>query len=72
MRREEEYRRRLHQVNTTVKRRLDYQVEVEHAQQKFEQQHMVQWLEKAVTELVKGKQVKKGLTQLRVTEQCRG
>lgn len=57
MRMEEEYRRRLHQVTSTVKRRLDYQLQVEHTQRKFEQQHMVQWLEKAVTELVKGKQV---------------
>lgn len=56
MRMEEEYRRRLHLVNETVRRQLDYQVEVEKAQRKFQQEHMVQWLEKAVTELVKGKQ----------------
>lgn len=56
MRIEEEYRRRLHQVTNTVKRRLDYQVDVEQAQRKFEQQHMVQWLEGTVTELVRGKQ----------------
>ena len=58
MRLEEEYRRRLHQVTNTVKRQLDYQVEVEQAQRKFEQEHMIQWLEKAVIELVKGKQVR--------------
>ena len=57
MRMEEEYRRRLNLVNETVRRQLDYQVEVEKAQRKFQQEHMVQWLEKAVTELVKGKQV---------------
>ena len=57
MRMEEEYRRRLHQVSNTVKRRLDYQVDVEQTQRKFEQKHMVQWLEDAVTQLVKGKQV---------------
>lgn len=56
MRMEEEYRRRLHQVSNTVKRRLNYQVDVEQARRKFEQQHMVQWLEGAVTQLVKGKQ----------------
>lgn len=57
MRLEEEYRRRLHLVTDTVRRQLDYQVDVEHAQRKFEQEHMVQWLEKAVKELVEGKQV---------------
>ena len=57
MRMEEEYRRRLHQVTSTVKRQLDYQVDVEQAERKFQQEHMVQWLEKAVAELVKGKQV---------------
>ena len=57
MRLEEEYRRRLHEVNNTVKRRLDYQVDVEHAQKKFQQEHMVRWLETAVTQLVQGKQV---------------
>lgn len=57
MRLEEEYRRRLHEVTSTVKRRLDYQVDVEQAQKKFEQEHMIQWLEGKVTELVKGKQV---------------
>lgn len=59
MRMEEEYRRRLHQVSNTIKRRLDYQVDVEQTQRKFEQKHMVQWLENAVTQLVKGKQVRK-------------
>ena len=57
MRLEEEYRRRLHEVSNTVRRRLDYQVDVEQAQRKFQQEHMVRWLETAVTQLVQGKQV---------------
>ncbi len=57
MRREEEYRRRLHQVSDTVRRRLNYQVEVEQVQRKFEQLHMIQWLEQTVKESV-GKQVR--------------
>ena len=57
LRLEEEYRRRLHEVTNTVKRQLDYQVDVEHAERKFQQEHMVQWLERAVKEVVKGKQV---------------
>jgi len=61
MRLEEEFRRRQHQVTEAVRRRLDYQVEVEHARRRFEQEHMVSWLERTVTELVKGKQVRSNI-----------
>jgi len=47
---EEEYRRRLHEVNTEVKKRLDYQVDVEKLQRDFEQNHLIQWLEQAVVD----------------------
>ena len=58
MRLEEEYRRRLHEVSNAVKRQLDYHVVVEQAERKFQQSHMVQWLEGEVTRLVEGKQVR--------------
>lgn len=58
MRLEEEYRRRLYEVSNAVKRRLNYQVEVEQAERRFQQEHMVQWLERTVREVVQGKQVR--------------
>ena len=44
-------------MDQAVKRKLDYQVDLEKVERQFQQEHMVQWLEKSVTELVKGKQV---------------
>jgi len=45
------YRRRLSEVHTAVKKRLDYQLEVENTQRRFEQSHMVNWI---VDSVVKG------------------
>ncbi|XP_064397743.1 ATP synthase F(0) complex subunit B1, mitochondrial-like [Halichondria panicea] len=53
---EEEYRRRLHEVTNEVKKRLNYHVEVDATQKAFEHRHMVAWLERQVTEAMKGKQ----------------
>ena len=56
MRLEEEYRRRHHEVTKEVKKRLDYQVDMEKLQRDFEQAHLVQWLEKAVIDRLKAAQ----------------
>ena len=71
MRLEEEYRRRLHQVTDTVQRRLNYQVDVEKTQRKYEQLHMIRWLEQTVKESVSGKQVRENCIFQR-THDCTG
>jgi len=38
------YRQRLAEVHQAVKKRLDYQVDVETAKRRLQQQHMVQWI----------------------------
>jgi F-type H+-transporting ATPase subunit b len=38
------YRQRLAEVHQAVKKRLDYQVDVESAKRRLQQQHMVQWI----------------------------
>jgi F-type H+-transporting ATPase subunit b len=45
------YRQRLAEVHQSVKKRLDYQVDVETAERRLQQQHMVQWI---VDGVVKG------------------
>jgi len=45
------YRKRLADVHHAVKKRLDYQLEVENTQRRFEQNHMVNWI---VDSVVKG------------------
>lgn len=41
---ESAYRQRLSEVHQAVKKRLDYQVDVESAKRRLQQQHMVQWI----------------------------
>lgn len=45
------YRQRLAEVHQNVKKRLDYQLDVETTQRRIQQQHMVQWI---VDNVVKG------------------
>lgn len=45
------YRQRLAEVHQAVKKRLDYQMEVDSAKRRIQQQHMVQWI---VDQVVKG------------------
>jgi len=45
---EAKYRTNLLEVETEVKNRLDYQVDLQNLKRKLEQQHMAQWLENAV------------------------
>ena len=57
MSREEEYRRRLHEVNEALKRRLEYQLEMESLEKQFQQRHIVAWIHDAVREALKTKPV---------------
>ena len=57
MEREMEYRRRLHDVAASVKRRLDYQAQLESLQRQFEQRQLVSWLENQVLQTVKSRPV---------------
>ena len=58
MEREAEYRRRLSDVATSVKRRLDYQVQMENLQRQFEQRQLVSWIEEQVLQTVQSKPVR--------------
>ena len=56
MKLEEEFRRRQQEVHREVKKRLDYQHEVEQTRGRLEHSRMVQWLEDQVlTSLTKRK-----------------
>jgi F-type H+-transporting ATPase subunit b len=58
MQREELYRSRLDDVRTEVKRRLDYQLQLEGLEKTFQQRHLVSWLEDSVRESVTTKPVR--------------
>jgi F-type H+-transporting ATPase subunit b len=45
------YRQRLNEAYMAVKKRLDYQMELDNAKRRIQQQHMVQWI---VDQVVKG------------------
>ncbi|KAF5901507.1 ATP synthase F(0) complex subunit B1, mitochondrial, partial [Clarias magur] len=45
---ETNYRERLHMVTNEVKKKLDYQVALQHLQRRMEQEHMVNWVEQNV------------------------
>lgn len=62
MTREEEYRRRLHTARVEVKRRLEYQLQLEQLQKQFEHHHLVSWLEDSVRQALLSKEVSLILT----------
>ena len=66
MTREEEYRRRLQTVQVEVKRRLEYQLQLEQLQKQFEQRHLVSWLEDSVRQALLSKEVSLILTLLKL------
>uniref|UniRef100_A0A3B5L6U3 ATP synthase subunit b n=1 Tax=Xiphophorus couchianus TaxID=32473 RepID=A0A3B5L6U3_9TELE len=45
---ETNYRERLHMVTNEVKRRLDYQIALQHLNRRMQQEHMINWVEKNV------------------------
>lgn len=57
------YRQRLTEVHQAVKRRLDYQADVETAKRNFEQQHMVNWIVDGVVKGITPQQEKESLNK---------
>ncbi|XP_042347408.1 ATP synthase F(0) complex subunit B1, mitochondrial [Plectropomus leopardus] len=60
---ETNYRERLHMVTNEVKRRLDYQIALQHLQTRMEQEHMVNWVEKSVVGSITPQQEKESIAK---------
>lgn len=60
---ETNYRERLHMVTNEVKKRLDYQVELQNLQQRMEQEHMVNWVEQNVVKSITPQQEKESIAK---------
>lgn len=58
-----EYRNRLHEVARQVKKRLDYQAEIEAFQRRNAQQHIVDWVEKEVVKSISPQLEKESVSQ---------
>lgn len=54
---ETNYRERLHMVTNEVKRRLDYQIALQHLNRRMQQEHMINWVEKNVISSITPQQV---------------
>lgn len=54
---ETNYRERLHMVTNEVKKRLDYQIQLQNLHQRLEREHMVDWVEKNVVKSITPQQV---------------
>ncbi|XP_064627905.1 ATP synthase subunit b, mitochondrial-like [Lineus longissimus] len=57
------YRQRLHDAHQEVKKRLDYQVDVQNTKRSFEQTHMVNWIVDNVIKGIDAKQEKDALSK---------
>ena len=57
MEREAKYRQQLADVQTAVKRRFDYQLQLQQLKRQFEQRQLVGWIKDQVLESVKSKPV---------------
>lgn len=55
---ETNYRERLHMVTNEVKKRMDYQIELQKLHRRMEQEHMVDWVEKNVIKSITPQQVR--------------
>jgi len=60
---ESNYRERLHMVTNEVKKRLDYQVALQHMQKRMQQEHMINWVEKSVVGSLTPEQEKASITK---------
>jgi len=58
-----EYRSNLVKVHDEVKKRLDYQIELQHLKTQMEQDHIVNWVEEAVVKSITPQQEKDALAQ---------
>ncbi|XP_057305194.1 ATP synthase F(0) complex subunit B1, mitochondrial-like [Hydractinia symbiolongicarpus] len=63
MRLEVEYRSRLHEVESEVKKRLDYQVDLQNLERSIEEEHISSWVEKQVIGSITAKQESDALAQ---------
>ncbi|KAM7452610.1 ATP synthase F(0) complex subunit B1 [Porites harrisoni] len=57
------YRNKLHEVVREVKKRLDYQAEIEAFQRRTEQQHIVDWVEREVVKSISPQLEKESVNQ---------
>ncbi|KAG7477662.1 hypothetical protein MATL_G00072000 [Megalops atlanticus] len=60
---ETNHRERLHMVTNEVKKRLDYQIDVQNLHRRLQQEHMVDWVEKSVVKSITPQQEKESIAK---------
>ncbi|XP_036389848.1 ATP synthase F(0) complex subunit B1, mitochondrial [Megalops cyprinoides] len=60
---ETNHRERLHMVTNEVKKRLDYQIDLQNLHRRMEQEHMVDWVEKNVIKSITPQQEKESIAK---------
>ncbi|XP_005987713.1 ATP synthase F(0) complex subunit B1, mitochondrial [Latimeria chalumnae] len=60
---ETNYRERLHMVHNEVKKRLEYQIALQHLRRRKEQEHMINWVEKSVVRSITPQQEKESIAK---------
>nr|AFM86902.1 ATP synthase, H+ transporting, mitochondrial Fo complex, subunit B1 [Callorhinchus milii]AFM86903.1 ATP synthase, H+ transporting, mitochondrial Fo complex, subunit B1 [Callorhinchus milii] len=60
---EANYRERIHQVHTGVKKRMDYQIGLQHLKQRLGQEYMVNWVEKSIIQSLTPQQDKESIAK---------